>query len=144
MTIPSEDIGILLEAQGVGTINAVSGWGIFYSIEPTSPETTITIFDTVGRASNPKFLLDHPSIQIRVRGPKQDYRLGYEKAQQIKDELLGIPSQVINGMEYIGIWMRSDIHHLDYDDEKRPRFVATYAITREPIEGSPQTHRQPL
>ena len=69
----SVDIKDKLVAAEVGTFKARSGWGIYINSEPTSPDTTITIYDTApgppeytfDRSSPPLF---RDSIQIRVRG----------------------------------------------------------------------------
>lgn len=144
MNQTSLDIATLLEAQSVGTKAATSGWGIYTSRQPDSPNTVITIYDSGGFEANPKFLLDTPTIQVRVRGNVGDYQGGYDKILQVKNELLGIPQQTIGGTVYVGIWAIADILFLQYDDKKRPIFVNNWRITREPADESPSTHRVPL
>ena len=141
---PSADIAEFMQTNGVGFIAATTGWAIFESREPVSPDSTITVYDTGGLASSPRFLLDSPSVQIRVRGDIGKYGLAYAKCQEIKDLLLGLPKQVINTTEYIGVWAIGDITSLAYDDNKRPILVQNWRIIREPAAGSPSTNRDPL
>jgi hypothetical protein len=141
---PSADIAEFMQTNGIGFLAATTGWSIFESREPVSPDSTITVYDSGGLASNPAWILDFPSIQIRVRGDIGRYDLAYTKCQEIKDLLLGLPKQVINTTEYIGVWALGDITSLGYDDNKRPILVQNWRIAREPADGSPSTNRDPL
>lgn len=136
---PSEDIKDLLVAAGVGIFAAETGWSINISKEPTKPDTAITIYPTGGTDPNPKFILDHPSVQVRVRGGIKDYNAGYAKAQAIKDALLGLPSQTVDGTVIVGVWMISDIAFLRYDDNDRPLFTTNWRLDREPATGTNRT-----
>lgn len=137
---PSFDIASILRANGVDA----GTWLVFESREPENPNSTVTVYDSGGLASNPAWILDFPSVQIRVRGDINKYTLAYDKSQEIKDLLLGLPKQVINTTEYIGIWVLGDITALGYDDNKRPILVQNWRIAREPAAGSPSTNRDPL
>ena len=133
---PSIDIKDMLVESGVGAFGATSGWAIYVGEEPPSPDTCITIYDTGGFDPNPKFLLDFPTIQIRIRGNENGFVDAYNKAQQIKDSLLGRAVEVRNATRYDGIWMTSDITYIGTDDRNRPVFVTNWRIAREPDSGT--------
>lgn len=132
---PSFDMASFAAAAGVGIPGSNSGWAIFVSSEPESPNTTITFFDTGGSAPNPRFLLDNPSVQIRIRGNVDGYSEAFAKAQELKDLFLGLPSQDINGTRYVAITMASDVIPLGLDDSGRPKMVLNFDMFREPSTG---------
>jgi hypothetical protein len=143
--VPSIDISGLLVAAGVGQEGPGIGWRIFIGSEPDEdeanniPDTVITIYDTPGDAPHPKFRLDYPRFQVRVRA--NDYLEGINKLEECKSALLGLPSQTINGTIYEGIWSVTDTGFLRKDEKGRSIFASTFRIIREPSDG---THRLPL
>lgn len=138
---PSRDVKDLLVAASIGTFGASTGWGIFIGREPPEPDSTVTIYDTPGDAPNPKWLLDEPRFQVRIRA--KTYELAWAKAEAVKRALLGLPSQTVNGTVYVGIWLVSDTGFLMQDELNRTIFVQTYRIIREPNSVS-GNHRRPL
>jgi hypothetical protein len=145
MAVPqatSVDIRDILSTAGVGTVASTSGWSLQVSREPAVPDSVVTIYDTGGFESNAKWLLDNPTVQVRVRGNVNAYPAAYAKAQEVKDILLGIQPQTRNGTDYIGIWQTSDILFLQYDESNRPILVSNWRIVREP--SSTGTPRLPL
>ena len=143
MSLPSEGIKDLLVAASVGTFAATSGWGIFINKEPAAPNTTITIFDTGGFTPNPKWLLDYPSVQVRVRGDKSGYVDAQTKIIQVKDVLLGLDSQDLNGDRWVAVNMQGDILSLSNDQNERPLFVVNFRLIIQPA-ASAETNRTAL
>lgn len=136
------DIKDMLEAQNVGTFGGPTssgGWRICIGSEPDEPNSVITLYDTPGDAPNPKFLLDYPRFLVRTRA--KQYEQAYAKAEEIKSVLLGLPSQTIGGIRYVGIWVVTDTHFLKADQKGRSIFVNTWRVIREPNTGM---HRIPL
>lgn len=133
---PSEDISAHLATAGIGTLAASSGWGIFASQMPESPHTVIAVFTTGGLPPDPKWLLDRPFIQVRVRGGIGLYEAAFDKAQEIKDEILGMSATTIGGSNYISVTMLSDITFIMYDDNRRPIFTANYQLHRQPSDAT--------
>lgn len=136
MTDIAVTIKDLLVAAGIGTFGAPSGWSINISREPTTPDTTVTIFRTGGPSPNPKFKIDYPTVQIRVRGTKGGYQAAEAKVQSVKDALLGIFSQDINSDRIVSLSMMGDPMQLPYDDNERPIFVANFRLIVEPSTSS--------
>jgi len=128
------DIKDVLVTDGVGTFGATSGWAIFIGFEPESPNTTITLYDTGGKEPVPNLLLDFPTIQTRIRGEVGEYEQTYQKALEVRESLLGLPTKTINGTLYDGVWANSDIIYLN-TNKGRPIFVINWRIAREPASG---------
>lgn len=133
----------LLVAAGVGVFAAASGWGIYVSKEPSTPSTTITLFNTSGRPPNPKWLLDYPSLNIRIRGAKGGYVNAEDKAKEVKDVLLGLDSQDINGDRWVSVTMPGDLAFIGYDENERPMFSLNFRLIIEPA-ASALTNRRAL
>jgi hypothetical protein len=139
----TSDVKGLLKTASVGTEGgAGSAWPIFIGSEPDGDDAThncITLYDMPGLSPNPKWLLDYPRMLARVRA--LDYPTGFDKAEELKSALLGLPSQDINGIRYVGIWVVIDTYFLKADEQGRSIFVSTWRAITEPPSG---THRQPL
>ena len=135
MSSPSEGIRDLLAAANVGIFATQAGWSIQIGKEPISPDQTITIFDSGGSDPSPKWLLDYPSIQLRVRGLPGDYLATRAKALECKNALLAADSQTLNGDRWDSVTMAGDISFLDYDQQDRPRFVLNFRLIIEPASG---------
>ena len=124
---PAIDISSFLQAQGIGT----EGTDLFISREPASPDMTITITDTGGFPPNPKYLRDEPTIQVRVRGNKNDYNSAWNKMQEIKDVMLGAQPQLLNGTDYVLFVLATDPISLGFDESSRPLIISNWNLVRE-------------
>lgn len=140
-SLPSIDVKDLLETAGIGTFAATSGWALAISREPEDPDTTVTVYDVGGLTPDPKWLLDYPSVQVRVRGSPNGYVAGMRKAIDVKDALLGVTPQVINGNNIRGIVAIGDIAFISYDEQRRPIFTQNWRLTVQPVIG---TYREAL
>lgn len=145
MTIASIHIKDLLVINGFKFNEAVAtDWNLWIGKQPDSPDRSITIYDTPGLAPNPRWLLDYPSVQIRVRGNPNDYETAANKIQEVKDLILGIPSYTTSGGDRINhINGIGEIDFRGWDDQKRPSFTANYRLIIEPATNS-NTNREPL
>lgn len=142
MSDPVVGIKDLLVAASVGTFGAASGWGIYIGKSPDLPDTCVTIYAAGGASPNPKWLLDFPSVQIIIRGSEDGYVAARAKAQVIKDTLLGLPSQDLNGDRWVGVWQVGDITPMGFDQKQRPLFSLNYRLIIEPADGT--DNRDPL
>jgi hypothetical protein len=137
---PSVDIKDLLVAAEIGTFAASSGWGIFIGEMPDKPDTAITVYDTGGMDPNPAFAQDQPAVMVKVRTAPGDYLQGWARAHAIKNALLGLPSQTINGTRYVLCNMKGDINQLGRDESRRMAFSLNFQLIREP--DATGTHRE--
>lgn len=121
----------IVAGEGVGV-----GWRLFRDTEPDSPDTTVTVYNTVGSRPNPKFLLDFPAVQIRVRGSAVGQDLAYDEIYAVKQKLLGIQARDLTyGAEthrVDSITMAVDINFLGRDTNDRPRYTLTLNMIVEP------------
>jgi hypothetical protein len=132
MTDIAEGAKDLLVAAGVGTFGAPTGWGIFINKQPTTPDTVITAYASGGLDPNPQWLLDFPSLRVQVRGAPGGYVAAQSKAKDVKDALLGLPSQDLNGDRWVSVLMNGDILSLGHDEENRPLFSINFSLIIEP------------
>ena len=129
MNAPSIDIAEMLEA--VSSLGLTLGVNLFIGSEPVKPNETVTIYDTYG--SPPQLTLDvqdyyYPSIQIRVRA--QDYVTGWNLVNSIMLALHGRAQETWNGTLYSVIFCSSGPAHLDWDENRRPRFIVNFNLQR--------------
>lgn len=107
------------------------------------PNALINAYDTGGFNPNTKYLLDQPTVQVMVRSEVNDYGGGYAKTQAIKDVLLGLDPQDVNGDRWSGVTMLADTAFLKYDETERALFSLNFRIFLEPP-ASVLSNRNPL
>ena len=136
MTDVAEGAKDVLVIAGVGTFAATSGWSITVGNLPVSPNTAIAVEQTGGFPSNPKYLLDYPNIQVLVRGAPNGYVEAKAKILAVKDALLGLPTQVVNGDKWVMVKALGDIASLGYDTNNCPIFSMNFTLIVEPATGT--------
>jgi len=141
MTRPSEGIKDLMVTAGIGTFAATSGWFVGISKQPDLPNTCVVAYDSGGQAPNPRWLINKPSVQVRVRGDRGGYNAAYTKCVDVVNALLGLPSQDINSDRWVSIAQIGDINFLGYDALDRPMFSLNFGLIIEPASG---TYREDL
>jgi len=122
----------ILVSASVGTF----GTDIFIGKLPLTPDLAVGIMQSGGKSPNPLFLVDFPSIQVMVRGKPNDYQGAIAKIQAVKDALLGLPVQTINGDKWSRINIIGDINNLGYDDLNRITFSINFSLVVEPASGT--------
>lgn len=143
MNAASEDVKDRLVAGGLGVFASQTDgtFGIFIGHEPTTPDTTITIYDT--GAPFPGYYLDraHPptdfsTFQIRVRD--QQYLDSHKKIKDVDDFLSQIASFNVPGVDvgelnvrYSSILKTSGPLFLEKDNNDRFIWVANFQVFRE-------------
>jgi hypothetical protein len=133
-----------LVGAGIGTADALSGWSIHIGKMPAGPDSCISIMHAPGQSPDPKWLLDFPAFQIRVRGPVGKYQDAELKAQHIKDFLLGFTSADVDGHRWVSITMPSDIAYIGNDENDRPHLVVNLQMIVEPPQTGQNTNREPI
>ena len=122
----------ILEAAGIGTFKT----DLFVGKMPEDPDAAVSVMRSGGKSANPKWLLDEPSMQVRVRGEINGYVDAEAKAQAVKDALLGLPSQDINGDRWVQVNMIGDIVPLGFDEQNRAMFSLNWGLIIEPAAGT--------
>ena len=138
MTAPAEDVKDILVTAGVGKFTGytASDWRIFVGEEQPTPDKSITLYDSGGVDPDPKYRLDYPAVQARVRSAVGDYQGAHTKAVAVQDALLGLTPQTINSKPYYGILMRGGINFIGRDDMDRPIFTLNFSILLQPASGT--------
>lgn len=142
----SVDVRQLLLNSSDGSSNSTADWAVWVGLRPDSTgvsDKAISLFTFPGPAPNPKWNLDTVACQVSVRGGKYEYSTASQKIQDIKDTLLGVSSQTVNGTRYVGITCPNDIGFLTYDENQRPIFRLDVTSWREPS-NSTSSNRQDL
>lgn len=122
-------------------VTAGSGWVIKIGKMVDTPNQIIAFYDSGGQNPNPKWRLDYPTFQVRVRGNKGDYSGAYAKVREVRDALLGIDPFTVSGDRCDGIICFGDIGFMGYDQNDRPEFSVNFRMILEPVNG---THREAL
>lgn len=143
--LPSDHIRDLLVVGGFrAAVSPFVDWDIWTGRQTTSIDRAVTLYDSGGLAANPRWLLDYPSVQVRVRGGVNDYKLAHEKAKLARDLVLGVPSYTAtNGDRIVQVNAIGEIGFIGWDDANRPEWVFNLSMIIEPVL-TPQTHREPL
>ncbi len=130
MNPSSIDVKDMLVADA--SLGLVFNKSVFVALEPVTPNSTVTIFDTIGRPPQLTFKKGedyfYPSIQIRVRD--KNYSVGWALAKDIRKSLHGRGGETWNGTRYHLIRCSSGPSMLDWDDNRRVRFVVNFSLQR--------------
>lgn len=135
MLLPSEGVKDILVAGGVGVFapqsTGVPGeWVIEISRLKSEGQQQICVLDGPGATPEPGLNIEYPSVQVLVRGGKDQYKATWLKALAVKDALLGKPTAEM-GLEedvWAGISMEGDMMFLGYDENERPTFSLNFAL----------------
>jgi hypothetical protein len=132
----------ILVEKGVGTFNATGSIGtITIGKMPATPDACVVVSPSGGGSPDPKWRLDYPSVQVRVRGPKNDYVSAETKAKQVRAALLGLFSRIIPGGKLYSVTMPGDYTFLGWDDNLRPEFSLNFRLI---LELDEVDNREPL
>lgn len=115
-----DDIGTHLTTNSV--VGGATGWTLFKSYQPASPDKTITIYETGGPEPDqtPGTGHDFPTFQVRGRGTEFGYEALRTKMQEIFNTL---NNASVSGYVYI-LALDSGPVSLGYDkDGNRPQLV---------------------
>lgn len=123
-----------LVAANIGVWKASTGWNISIGKLPSKPDTAVAVILGPGLEANPKYLLDYPSVQVLVRGDTNGYVAATEKIQKVKDVLLGLHSQDVNGDRWVQVNAIGDIIPLGYQDNDKPMFSMNFQFIIMPAE----------
>jgi len=142
MGLPSQGFKDLLVAKGF-TFGGQADWAIYIGVQPVNPNRVIVITDSGGRTPDPRWLLEYPSVQVSVRGGPSDYQAAALKCKEIRQILLGLPSQDLNGDHWVSVLMAGDFAFVGFDATRQPEFVGNFNLIIEPAKGV-NDNRDPL
>lgn len=140
---PATHMRDILVAAGY-TFAGAGNWSLWVSKQPDKPDKCITLYDSGGLSPNPRWLIDYPSVQIRVRGGPNSGDETWLKAKEIRDLLLGKTSYTAaNSDRIVHVNGLGDVALTGYDDKVRAEYVFNLQLIIEP---APQAgdNREPL
>lgn len=127
--------GEYLVAQGICVaVDTPAGWTLKVGKSVATPNKTITMYDTGGLPPNPKWAVDYPTIMATVRGEPNSYNTVWSKAREVRDALLGLPSQNLgdSGDRWVSVICPGDIGFIGYDDKQRAELTINFRLIIEP------------
>lgn len=121
-----DDIGTKLTTDGL--VDGTTGWTLAKAYQPDSPDTVVALYEVGGQAPQTRVGMDHPEVQVRVRGGAFGYAAAQTKIVAIKSALHTY-SGTISGTRYA--WVKA-VHSapipLGYDERNRPELAYTFQI----------------
>lgn len=129
MNPTAEDVKDLLVAAS-SAIGLDFGIDLFCFLQPDEPDLCATIKDSGGFDPDPQFRYDRPTIQVLVRGNRNEYQEAYTVAETIKEFLRQTADETVNGTRYVGFWVLADIFPLGWDEKGRPEFTINFRVHR--------------
>ncbi|MGH3862506.1 minor capsid protein [Actinokineospora sp.] len=126
----TEEFAQLLEDLGLGDYRADGSIGgtIFLGPLPQDPDLALGVQLYGGPESDSLNSHDEPGLQIKVRGPRNDYRVGEAKAQAVYDLLHGLGRRDLVG----GTWLQLAVGvnagpaPMGRDSNDRPEWVVNF------------------
>lgn len=106
---------------------AVTASNLYIGLMPSSPDLCVAIYEYAGAAplevmNNDAATLERPSVQVIVRGGRNDYPTARTLIENVRDTLTAISNETISGVRFLRVMGLSSINALGVDDNDRPRF----------------------
>jgi len=131
MNAPSVDVATLLAGETDLALEIAGNLHVGDLPDPTdSGESTVAIYDTTGYAPEHNYVYLRPTLQVFIRGPRGQYRDGYDLAGAIRDFLISQHGVTVDGAHYIGIWAETDVLFVGWDDNHYPQFSVNFRLHR--------------
>lgn len=144
--LPTTHMKDLLVLNGY-TFGGNDAWGVYIGKKPEAPahDRVVVLYDAPGGTPEYKWLIDYPSVQIRVRGGPNDYEAASIKAKEVQGILIGRESyDASNGDRIVSISGMGDVSFDGWDDKSRPEFILNIALIIEPSAANTPTQREAL
>jgi hypothetical protein len=133
MNPPCVDVAALLDLPSASPL--VLGTNLFACSEPPAPDLCVTVLDSGGYAPDSGADYRRPTVQVRVRGTRGDYRGAYVLASSVRDRLHLLHEETVAGSaRYAGVWMEGDVNPLGADESERPILTMNFRIHRTPAQ----------
>lgn len=126
-----DEISARLIAQGVGVAGSTADWVVKKNWMAPAPHRAIGLFETGGfpNDGNESALIDRPTFQVRVRGPKGGASTARAKIAAARTAL-EIGNSTLSGRRYVHIVAQSEPTFLGMDENQRPEYVMNFTALR--------------
>lgn len=126
-----DEIAKRLTDQGVGVVGSTANWVVKKNWMSPSPDRAIALFETGGFPNDfhESALIDRPTFQVRVRGPKGGASTARVKIGAARTAL-EIGSTTLTGWRYVHIVAQGEPTFLGMDENQRPEYVMNFTALR--------------
>lgn len=126
-----DEVSARLIAQGVGVTGSTANWVVKKGWMAPQPDRAIAVFETGGFPNDPheSALIDRPTFQVRVRGPKGGYSTARTKIGAARTAL-EVGNTTLSSWRYIHIVAQGEPVSLGMDQNQRPELVMNFTALR--------------
>lgn len=125
-----DEIAARLIAQSVGVSGSTANWAVKKGWWSPSPDRAIAVFETGGKPNDQgQGLIDRPTFQVRVRGPKGGASTARTKMAAVRTALEGGPL-TLSSRYYVQITADTEPISLGSDTNQRPEYVMNFTALR--------------
>jgi hypothetical protein len=114
---------------------ATTAANLFIGLMPATPDLCVALYEYAGAAPlevmrDNSETLERPSVQVLVRGARNDYPTARNLMASVRDTLTAITDETISGVRFLRVNQISSINALGTDENDRPRFtLSLQAVT---------------
>lgn len=140
MRDPALKVANIIVGAAIGALGGSSAWGVFVGKQPLAPDANISVREVGGQAPFARYLFDFPEVQVLIRGEANGYQAARQKAEDIKNAVVGNPGGVdADGDNWASFLPTGGVNSLGFDESDRPQFSMNFKIILHPATG---TYRQ--
>jgi len=122
-----EALATYIQTNNLGT----KGTNLFVGQLPdiSGISTVLTQYDgSVHEVFNGGANIEVPSLQIRVRGTRDEYVQTLTRCANIRDLLIGITNTTVNGVTFLRVKPTGTVNSLGLDENRRYQFTANFEV----------------
>ena len=125
----SEAVADKIASDGHGTV----GTNLFIGLMPDAPDACSTVYEGVGPGLIEHFgggvALDLVSVQVTIRGARDDYPTARNLALSIRNDLADITEETVSEVRILRMKPEGYINSIGRDPEDRPLFTINFIAT---------------
>lgn len=131
-----DEVGSYLQAQGIGSLGATTGWRIYKGFQYPSTGRAIVLTETAApnQHKHSEATLDNKALQVLVRGPVNSvanaYSTALAKGEAVRTALEAIANEAMGGRYYPMVVLASGPIPLGQDENQQPRMSWNYLALR--------------
>jgi hypothetical protein len=115
---------------------ATVGTNLFIGLMPDSPDLCIALYEYAGSPplevlQDNSATLERPGIQVLVRAGRNDYPVGRDLTNTIRNTLTGITDEEISGVRFLRVSALSAVNATGTDEKDRPQFTLSMQAVAE-------------
>jgi hypothetical protein len=121
-----------LQAASVAT----AGVNMFLGLMPDKPDVCVALYEYAGEQPlevlrDNGATLERPSVQVMVRGGRNDYPTARILISSVRDVLTSITDETISGVRFLRVNQNSSINAVGTDENDRPVFTLSLLTVQE-------------